>query len=539
MSLKAKPAPKSTSKSAPKSVKSQTTLADTVAKLKLTATSMANAVKLTPGHGFAGRHATRALLDALSGHRDPGMFGRMFPTLPPLEVSDSKLDKLADAMLDANPGDPAGNNPNIPAGFTYFGQFIDHDITLDLTSLGDKEKDPLGVENFRTPSVDLDCIYGLGPDGSPHLYARNPANGNKPGPKLLIGKNLNSGEGDFRNDLPRSPEGFALIGDHRNDENLLVAQTHLAMLKFHNAVCDRVSAGTNPPTDVFKEARRIVTWHYQWIVLHDWVERLTEKGIVAKILHNGRKFYRFKKVPYMPVEFSAAAYRLGHSMVRQRYAQNRVFATPLDFDQFFRFSGLSGVIVGDLASPPASFPTLPSNWIIDWRRYHEVGNAGGAPVPLQQSRKLDPNLVPTLHTLPGGGGTLAFRNLKRGVNLGLPSGQDVARHLKVKNPLTPDEIASDSDGSTDGAVAKAQGLHKATPLWYYILKEAKVRHNGERLGPVGSTIVSEVFVGLVHGDQNSYIWRQKNWKPDLPSETPGEFTFADLLRFVNDINPLG
>ena len=134
---------------------------------------------------------------------------------------------------------------------------------------------------------------------------------------------------------------------------------------------------------------------------------------------------------------------------------------------------------------------------------------------MQPSRKLDPYLVQSLHTLPGGGGNLAFRNLKRGVNLGLPSGQDVAKHMKVKNPLTPAEIASDSNGSTDGAVAKEQGLHTATPLWYYILKEAKVRNNGERLGPVGSTIISEVFVGLVHGDQNSFIWQEKNWKPTL------------------------
>jgi hypothetical protein len=88
-------------------------------------------------------------------------------------------------------------------------------------------------------------------------------------------------------------------------------------------------------------------------------------------------------------------------------------------------------------------------------------------------------------------------------------------------------------------VAKAQGLHTATPLWYYILKEAKVRNNGERLGPVGSIIISEVFVGLVQGDHNSFIWQEKNWKPTLPSAKAGDFTFADLLRFVNDINPLG
>src|SRR5690606_3871892 len=156
-----------------------------------------NAVKTTPGHGVGGRHATRTLLDALSGNKDPGMFGRMFPMLPPLEVADQKLQALAEAMLDSDPGGAAGNNPDIPAGFTYLGQFVDHDITLDLTSLGDKEKDPLGIENFRTPSLDLDAVYGLGPDGSPHLYARNPAAGNKHGPKMLIGKTFDSGEGEF------------------------------------------------------------------------------------------------------------------------------------------------------------------------------------------------------------------------------------------------------------------------------------------------------------------------------------------------------
>ena len=139
----------------PSKRKSATSLQDafaaTVAKLEAAPATTANAVKTTPGHGVAGRHATRQLLDALSGNKDPGMFGRMFPMLAPLQVSDAKLQALADAMIDNNAGSPAGNNPNIPGGFTYFGQFVDHDITLDLTSLGDKEKDPLGIENFRTP----------------------------------------------------------------------------------------------------------------------------------------------------------------------------------------------------------------------------------------------------------------------------------------------------------------------------------------------------------------------------------------------------
>jgi hypothetical protein len=511
---------------------------------------MATQVNVQPGHGKAGRHPTRQFLDTLSGHDDPGMFGRMFPTLDPLAVDDGPLHELADAMKDPTPGDAAGNNTKVPAGFTYLGQFVDHDITLDLTSFGDKEADPNAVENFRTPALDLDNVYGLGPDGSRQLYARNPGDldGKTPGPKLLIGKTINvplgGVTGDHRNDLPRSPEGFALIGDHRNDENLVVAQTHLAMLKFHNKVCDQLAAKGTPVGEIFAEARQIVTWHYQWMVLHDFVERITEKGIVAKILEQGRRFYRFKKIPYMPVEFSAAAYRLGHSMVREVYSHNRIFTPggggiPASLDLLFKFTGLSGGIIGDLAPnppvPPLPLPLLSSNWIIDWRRYFEVLANNPADVRLNPSRKLDPFVVPQLHTLPGGGGSLPFRNLKRGVLLGLPSGQDVAKAMRIKNPLTPAEIAK----GADGAVAKKHGLHEHTPLWYYILKEAEQRGGGEKLGPVGATIIAEVFVGLVHGDRQSYLWlKGKNWKPTLPSKTPGDFTMADLLRFVGDVSPI-
>jgi hypothetical protein len=475
------------------------------------------------------------------------MFGRMFPELTPLIIGDGPLMELADAMTDADPAGADGNNTKVPAGFTYLGQFVDHDITLDLTAIGEKEADPTAVENFRTPALDLDSLYGLGPDGSRHLYARNPGDpdGKNPGPKFLVGKNINvtagGVTGDHRNDLPRSPEGFALVGDHRNDENLIVAQTHVALLKFHNKVCDQLAAA-GQTTDLFMEARRTVTWHYQWLVLHDWVERITEPGIVAKILRQGRQFYRFKTRPFMPVEFSAAAYRLGHSMVREAYSHNRIFTAgglaPATLQLLFRFTGLSGGIVGDLAPNPPTAPTpiavLPSNWIIDWRRFHEVAAPNPADVPLNPSRKIDPFVVPTLHALPGGGGSLPFRNLKRGVMLGLPSGQEVARAMKI-HPLTPDEIAT----GPDGVIARKNGLHVQTPLWYYILKEALLRGNGERLGPVGATIVAEVFVGLVQGDPQSFLAVQGDeWKPMLPSKTPGDFTMADLLRFVGDISPI-
>lgn len=505
-------------------------------------------VNVQPGHGKAGRHPTRHALDTLTGHADPGMFGRMFPDLTPLVADDAALKDLADAMKDADPGSASGNNTKVPAGFTYLGQFVDHDITLDLTSFGDKEADPTAIENFRTPSLDLDNVYGLGPDGSRHLFARNAgdADGKSPGPFFHIGKTVPGGPGGltdvFRNDLPRSPEGFALIGDHRNDENLLVAQTHLAMLKFHNKVCQQLIDSGKPRQSVFAEARQIVTWHYQWMVLHDLVERITEKGIIAKIFEQGRRFYRFKKTPYMPVEFSGAIYRLGHSMVREKYSHNRIFTAGgeggiADLGQLFQFTGLSGGIVGDFPNPPPGIhvPTLPSNWTIDWRRYHEVLATNPAGVPLNPSRKIDPFVIPALHTLPGEGGSLPFRNLKRGVRLGLPSGQDVAKAMKIHNALTPEEISK----GPDGAAAKKHYLHTNTPLWYYILKEAEQRGNGEKLGPVGGTLLAEVFLGLVHGDHQSYLWQKgKNWKPTLPSKIPGDFTMADLLRFVGDISPI-
>lgn len=322
----------------------------------------------------------------------------------------------------------------------------------------------------------------------------------------------------------------------------------LAFLKFHNKVVDRLASGPNPPApgQLFAEARKQVIWHYQWMVLHDWVERITETGIVAKILHEGRKFYRFHKVPYMPVEFSAAAYNLGHSMVREAYSHNHVFTVggvvPARLGLEFAFSGLSGIILGGIAATtpntpglPPNVETLPSNWIIDWSRFHEF-NPPIPPTPnfhFNRTRKIDPFVVPQLHDLPGGGGSLPFRNLRRGVMLGLPSGQDVATFMRLP-VLTPEEIAS----GTDGAVAKAQGLDKATTLWYYILKEAQLKGGSQRLGPVGARIVAEVFVGLVAGDVTSYLGVDPKWTPTLPANTPGTFLMSDLLRFVGEISPI-
>jgi hypothetical protein len=507
---------------------------------------------------------TRASLNALSATGDPGKFGRMFPLLDPLHVSDDALEFLAGLMKDSvnATGDtlPAGDNPAVPAGYTYLGQFVDHDITLDTTPLEVQEADPLATTNFRSPSVDLDSLYGQGPVIHPHLYQRDLAT-HRTTAKLLIGKAGKSFDPaggdvpDLPNDLPRNQVGRALIGDERNDENLLVAQTHVLFLKFHNKVVDMLMA-TQPAltgSALFDEARRIVTWHYQWIVLFDFVERLTEPGLVKRIKNAGRRFYRFRSRPYMPAEFAAAAYRLGHSMVRERYSHNRVFRdgglAPGTLGLLFNFTGKSGQIVGELAAQgalpqptgPGPLPDLPSNWVIDWRRFFDLNTPPATPdFLLNPARRLDTKIVPALHTLPGLAGreaSLAFRNLRRGVIIGLPSGQDVAWAMGIPR-LTEDEVLAGLSAA-EKTTLRSHNLHKATPLWYYILKEAEVKHAGARLGPVGSTIIAEVFLGLIHGDHKSFLWLQSNWKPNLPSATPGHFTMADMVNFVGDINPVG
>jgi hypothetical protein len=471
-----------------------------------------------------------------------GKFGRMFPEIPPLMPSLASLDELGAAMLDTrphdNPADHTGDNPYVPAGFTYLGQFIDHDITFDTTALQEVIVDPLALRNFRTPMLDLDSIYGSGPVAQPYLYDRADPD------KLLIGRtNSNPGGGDatvpteLPHDLARAPNGFALIGDPRNDENLIVAQTHLAFLRFHNKVVDWLREDPKRREapirkTIFEEARDTVIWHYQWVVVHDFLRRLLDEKQLDTVLEGkGKRFYHLDEGQdaFIPVEFSVAAYRFGHTMVRDLYDYNRVFTplpggvTPASLGLIFRFSGLSG---GGGGVP------IPSDWIIDWRRFYELGGATAHGF----SRRLDPFLAPTLQNLPGvpPPKSLAVRNLRRGRSLGLPPGQSVAKFMGF-DPLKPADIAQ----GPDGAVAKKHNLHIETPLWYYILKEAELQGKGVRLGPVGSRIVAEVFIGLLRADIGSYLSRKPNWKPRLPAAKKGSFTMVDLINFMGEINPIG
>lgn len=476
-------------------------------------------------HYNEGRHRSglRGLDKVSSGaFARAGRFGRLFRSLPPHAANEADLIALGQAMTEAVAGDPAGNNPAIPAGFTYLGQFIDHDITFDTTALSEQPRDPDAVVNFRTPQLELDSVYGIGPAGSPHLYERDNTG------RFVIGGAQASADGAgiaipaLPNDLPRMAQtGFAVIGDPRNDENIVVAQTHLAFLKFHNKIVDREGVG-------FDEARRLVRWHYQWIVLHDFLRRITKPAIFDRVMDLGRQHYFFPdNQPFIPVEFAVAAYRFGHSMVRNSYNYNRVFGfragaiTPATLALLFRFTGLSG----DGSNVP-----IPSNWVIDWRDFHEISGAPQAP---GLSRKINPLLAEELQNVPGLG-SLAAANLARGLDRGLPSGQAVARKL-LFTPLPP--AAFDGAAPHPDSVARDLGFDVETPLWYYILKEAEIE-GGAHLGDVGSLIVAEVFLGLLEGDSESYLRQDPNWTPTL-GPTPGDFSMAHLLEYVGEINPIG
>ena len=517
---------------------------------------------------------TRGLREGADRRAEFGRFGRLFPDLKQqTDVPDDALRDLAATMLDDGTGP---DNQNVPSGYTYLGQFIDHDITLDVTTSGQKENDTDALLDFRTPVLDLDNVYGNGPGAQPALYDRLDSR------KLALGQTGPGGAGDpgikqsLPNDLPRTREGQASIGDPRNDENLLVAQTHLAFIKFHNKMVDKIAAEEGGNADaVFAKARQTVTWHYQWIVLNDFLARLVDFNDVQDVRTNGRKLFRFENTgkygqPFMPIEFSAAAYRLGHSMVREQYSYNRPFFR-IDFSFLFQFTGKSGGIVGDLSTvpgiaqtikPPLGFvtPNLPGDWMIDWNRFYDINDAdkptpAGSIVPPQNpnlppagpsvfvrnlSRPIDPLLAKTLHNLPlgAGPGSLPFLNLLRGKNLGLPTGQDVARAIQQAGVPVPVLSAADiASKGADGAKAHELGLTERTPLWYYILKEAQLRADSQRLGPVGSRILAEVFVGMLQADRASFL-HQPGWKPTLPAANQGNFTMPDLLRFVNDLDPV-
>jgi hypothetical protein len=423
------------------------------------------------------------------------------------------------------------NNPDHPAGTTFFGQFLDHDFTFDLESRLGIRTEPEESPNARTPMLDLDTVYGGGPGRSPELYVR--AN-RRVGPKLRIES------GGLFEDLPRTRDGVAIIGDPRNDENMLISGLQAAFIKFHNHVVDDVTK-QNPRDDaaeIFSKARRIVTWHYQWIILHEFLPLLIGQTRVNRLLERGPRFFR-TPVPFIPVEFQGAAYRLGHSMVRPSYRANfngdvggnPATAAPAFFGMIFDPAGDGQADPVDLRG----FTRAPRRFI-GWQTFFKFDD-----VNFRNAKRLDTAISSPLFDLPLAtiaGQELAptslpQRNLQRHLTWSLPSGQAIAKEIGVA-PLTSGEFQREFRD-----LGRDVGLDRSTPLWFYILREAFVREQGLRLGDVGSTIVGEVFVQILKSDGNSYLAASPRWRPTLPDrfgKVTGNYAMTDLLTYADVVN---
>ena len=486
-----------------------------------------------------------------------GTFGRIFRALPAAEFPDGDLESLAREMT-AQPEDlptpeteiDAEENQGIDAGYTYLGQFIDHDLTFDPLSSLLKQNDPDALTDFRTPRFDLDSLYGRGPDDQPYLYEDG-------GLYFKLGRKLTGSDFDAQAcDLPRhgldGQRKRALIADPRNDENVIVAQLHATLLRFHNRVVKHLALGGRKPN--FEEAQRFVRWHYQWVVLHDFLPTVVGQEAVYEVLphlRNGTsifvdkpdlRFFKWRREPFMPIEFSAGAYRFGHSMVRPLYRLNtnllgqgeddpvngrKMILTPEDNDH-----GLNG------------FRAFPDHWAVDWSLFFKMTMRPPKTGVnrLQKSYKIDTSLVNPLGTLPRSVAptmrSLAERNLKRGVSMGLPSGQAVARAMGLE-PIADDQLrvgkATEEDHAKNKRMTEiSPAFSDNAPLWCYVLAEAQQQFEKDdtpiRLGPVGGRLVAEVFVGLLTGDSHSFLSQAPNWTPD-PAFTPhGKFGIAELIE---------
>ena len=524
--------------------------------------------------------------------RDPN---NLLPADNPKEVI-AKLKNLGEAMVDAvaDANDPQATNSIIPPVYTYWGQFIDHDITANTdrtsadlqTDIAKEDFTPLApdlvvqkLKNLRRPTLDLDSVYGDGPTLDPNFptEAKDFYQVNDP-VKLKIGVNTEKNipippfrkvppENDLNRDLPRRGEAgksddpnqdtsrIAVIGDSRNDENLIVAQIHTAFLRFHNAIVDWVRQhepeNAKDNQTLFTRAQNLVRWHYQWLVVNDFLKTITVKGTVDDILTHGLKVYKLGNRPiFMPLEFSVAAYRFGHSMVRGAYDFNLNFTdkatdpnsvTDATFGLIFAFTGRAKI--GERGGPGGN-DTLPFNWIIDWNRF--ISKEKAALRQRNSARKIDTHLAPPLGVLLNEGENgemppikdllkhLAKRNLLRGYLLSIPTGQSIAKRLGIKL-LSPDELKQGNSDAMNQALAP---FMEKTPAWYYILKESEVRQKGDSLGAVGSRIVAETLIALLVFDPSSYIHQHEHdmrWSPDNGVKLPDGSairTIGDLLRFA-------
>jgi Animal haem peroxidase len=442
------------------------------------------------------------------GHGSVGTREKAFTILLPLRSTDYPVDQLvvlADKMkgeIDAvKDGPDPEENLWMPAGYTYFGQFIDHDLTFDNTSSlnpADAGETGLAPSNLRTPRFDLDSVYGDGPDAHPYMYDTD-------GASLLFKDSFeNQSQTDYdqaHQDLLRSPNGRAIVGDKRNDENSIICQIQLVFIKYHNAVVKALSK-SNPEltgTALFNEARNQVRWAYQKLVIEDFLPRIVQAEVFADLKKartpESRKhlyaLYTNDKRSNLPREFVVAAYRFGHSGIRTGYRLNGDLRDKSKGTRLSIFAPSRKLDTNETTLPPydpsfqdslLGFDPLPKNHVIDnWERFFPnklpfdipseqchppKDDTPDGTLRLQFAYKIDttlvdpitvlpPSVLPTSATVggavkevedtihrplpdPAGRPSLALLNLLRGNKFKVQGGQAIANVLKAKgHPVEP------------------------------------------------------------------------------------------------------
>lgn len=471
-------------------------------------------------------------------------FDYMIPTaahreeclLPRSSKTVEGLIKLGETMALPVP-DPADfpTVSSIPSFFTYFGQFIDHDMTVrtdrdttvsiikDADRIEPIEPDHVKAQliNGRRPFLDLDSLYGDGPalagrsadaptgtilsgTGSDKFYADN----------LRFNQNGNT---PLSRDIPRNPNNSALVADERNSENTNIAQVHAIFLSLHNKIAGQLSLADDVET--FIRARQLTRWTYQYIVLNQYLMTVCDRGVALDTLVNGPRFLGSgagRPALFMPLEFSVAGFRIGHSMIRPQYNLGP--------------NGQSLTDIQDILFPaqnPSNFtgnhlnPELTVNWNL-------FVKGGQTDHPLFNfAQKLDPFLAKGLFNLPENERLmspvlrhLAISNLLRGYSLSIPTGQALCAAFEI-SPLSssqmlkaaqqfPSEEPNPESHCCKEPVTMANtlrdyGFLKRTPLWFYLLMEAHLQTGGESLGELGSRIMCETIIALIKEDPNSVL----------------------------------
>ena len=536
---------------------------------------------LTPhGRGVRGLSLSR------SSQLFSGPFGRIFRALSPAEFGNNdqenrqNLATLGKAMVSTRDDPKDGPDPEesgIPALYTYLGQFVDHDLTFDPASSLQQQNDPDALVDYRTPKFDLDNVYGRGPDDQPYLYEFTSGSDRA---KFVLGSNLTGGwpspPAFQAKDLPRNTANLpanqparAIIGDPRNDENALVSQLQGLFLRFHNRLIDEGL--------IFADAQRTLRFHYQWMLINDFLVALVNHATLEKVFPHLAKskkssiadkppvltFYHQRNEAFMPLEFSVAAYRFGHSMVRPGYRLNDGDPDDKTKDTLLPIFGQDG--------PPTrprslrGFMAPASSWALDWGRFIDIDDRPNgvilddngktpneknpSPTELAQNRKrlqlayrIDTSIVFPLGDLPDDVAdklipSLAERNLVRGWRLRLPSGQAVARAMG-EEVLDPILIGKFEDKPETQNIEDINSVFEDNcPLWAYCLAET-VNHtvpghagvNSRLLGAVGGRIVAETFAGLLVNDSQSFLSQDPRWTPEIGDGRT--FGLKEFVRFA-------